>query len=378
MIIYLVNLVMNAFPGLGFLRVAKYITVRAASALVLAFVLSLVFGPWIIRRLAALKMGQQIRKIRKENAPDLYAMHRAKEGTPTMGGVMIVFAVFVSTLLLCNLSSGVVRLLMLLMLAFALVGFVDDFLKIRLRNTRGLSPTLKLLFQIVLGLAIGFYLFGSDMGVFYFYKNMPGSTHLCFPFVKEWYPDLGLGIILLSILVITASSNAVNLTDGLDGLAIGITIITALSLAVVTYIAGNFKFARYLLIPYVPAGGEMTVFLGAIIGAGAGFLWFNAHPAQVFMGDTGSLTLGGMLGAIALLVRQELLLLIVGGVFVVEALSVVLQVASYKMTGKRLLLMSPLHHHFERLGLAESKIIARFWIVASLLALFGMSTLKLR
>jgi phospho-N-acetylmuramoyl-pentapeptide-transferase len=378
MITYLIDFLVERAPGLHFLRVGKYITVRAASALVLAFLLSLLFGPWIIRRLGQLKLGQQIRKIRKENAPDLYAMHRSKEGTPTMGGVMIVFAILISTLLLCNLANAVVRFLILLTVAFALIGFVDDYFKISQRNARGLSPRVKLLFQILLGAAVGFYLFGSEMGVYYFYKNMPGSTHLCVPFVKDWYPDLGLGIIAMSMLVITASSNAVNLTDGLDGLAIGITIITALAFAIIAYIAGNVKFARYLLIPYVPAGGEMTVFLGAIVGAGAGFLWFNAHPAQVFMGDTGSLALGGMLGTVALLIRQELLLLIIGGVFVIEALSVILQVLSYKMTGKRLFLMSPLHHHFERMGLAESKIIARFWIIASLLALFGLSTLKLR
>jgi phospho-N-acetylmuramoyl-pentapeptide-transferase len=378
MIFYIVEFLMKLDERLGFLRVLKYITFRSAMALILAFVLSLVLGPIIIRRLAALRVGQQIRKIQKPDAPDLYVMHHTKAGTPTMGGILIIITLLIPVLLLCSLESRLIWILIIMTLGFGTIGFFDDWLKIKRQNAKGLGARVKLACQLGLGLALGIYLYRANLGIFYPYKAIEGNTFLCIPFFKDLYPNLGIFFIAFVMLVITATSNAVNLTDGLDGLAIGITTICALSYGVITYLVGRADFARYLLVPFIPNGGEITVFLGGVVGAGMGFLWFNAHPAQVFMGDTGSLTLGGLLGTIALLTKQEFLLFVIGGIFVLEALSVIIQVVSYKCTGKRVFLMSPLHHHYERLGLAEAKIIARFWIISALLALFGLSMLKLR
>ena len=378
MIFYIVEFLMDVDERLDFLRVLKYITFRSAMALILAFVLSLVLGPIVIRKLAALRAGQQIRKIQKPGAPDLYVMHQTKAGTPTMGGLLIIASLLVPVLLLCNLQNKLIWILIIMTLGFGTVGFLDDWLKIKRQNAKGLRARIKIMCQLGLGLGLGIYLYHAELGIFYPHKAIEGNTFLCIPFLKDLYPDLGLLFIPFVMLVITATSNAVNLTDGLDGLAIGITIICALSYGVITYLVGRPDFARYLLVPFIPNGGEITVFLGGVVGAGMGFLWFNAHPAQIFMGDTGSLTLGGLLGTVALLAKQEFLLLVIGGIFVLEALSVIIQVISYKCTGKRVFLMSPLHHHYERMGLAESKIIARFWIISALLALFGLSILKLR
>lgn len=378
MIFYIVEFLMGVDERLDFLRVLKYITFRSAMALILAFVLSLVLGPMIIRKLASLRAGQQIRKIQKPGAPDLYVMHQAKAGTPTMGGLLIIASLLVPVLLFCNLQNKLIWILIIMTLGFGTVGFLDDWLKIKRQNAKGLRARIKLMCQLGLGLGLGIYLYHAELGIFYPHKAIEGNTFLCIPFLKDLYPDLGLLFIPFVMLVITATSNAVNLTDGLDGLAIGITITCALSYGVITYLVGRPDFARYLLVPFIPNGGEITVFLGGVVGAGMGFLWFNAHPAQIFMGDTGSLTLGGLLGTVALLAKQEFLLLVIGGIFVLEALSVIIQVISYKCTGKRVFLMSPLHHHYERMGLAESKIIARFWIISALLALFGLSILKLR
>lgn len=378
MILYIAEFLMQLDERLSFLRVLKYITFRSAMALILAFVLSLVLGPIIIRKLAALRVGQQIRKIQKPDAPDLYVMHHTKAGTPTMGGLLIIASLLIPVLLLCSLQNDLVWILIIMTLGFGIVGFLDDWLKIKRGNAKGLRARIKLACQLGLGLGLGIYLYNAHLGIFYPYKGIEGNTFLCVPFFKDLYPNLGLFFIPFVILVITATSNAVNLTDGLDGLAIGITTICALSYGVITYLVGRPDFARYLLVPFIPNGGEITVFLGGVVGAGMGFLWFNAHPAQIFMGDTGSLTLGGLLGTIALLCKQEFLLFVIGGMFVLEALSVIVQVISYKSTGKRVFLMSPLHHHYERRGLAEAKIIARFWIISALLALFGLSILKLR
>ncbi len=378
MIFYIVEFFMRMDERLDFLRVLKYITFRSAMALILAFVLSLVLGPIIIRKLASLRAGQQIRKIQKPDAPDLYVMHQTKAGTPTMGGLLIIASLLVPVLLFCSLQNKLIWILIIMTLGFGTVGFLDDWLKIKRQNAKGLRARIKLTCQLGLGLGLGIYLYHAELGIFYPYKAIEGNTFLCIPFLKDLYPDLGLLFIPFVMLVITATSNAVNLTDGLDGLAIGITTICALSYGVITYLVGRPDFARYLLVPFIPNGGEITVFLGGVVGAGMGFLWFNAHPAQIFMGDTGSLTLGGLLGTTALLAKQEFLLLVIGGIFVLEALSVIIQVISYKCTGKRVFLMSPLHHHYERMGLAESKIIARFWIISALLALFGLSILKLR
>lgn len=386
MIFWLVRVIQALFPSVADSRVFQedglisYITVRTALALITAFVISLVLGPSLIGVLRRKGMGARILKIRRKGAPDLSEMHGAKAGTPIMGGLLILAAVLASTLLFCRLDNRLVWVVVFASLALGAVGFYDDYIKVSLRDPRGIPARVKLIGQVLVGLGVGTFLCvsGNSLDIVYHLTGEHGTTHLSLPLVKTWYPDLGWGIVLLAILVLVSTSNAVNLTDGLDGLAIGVTTIVAGTFLVVTYLVSRVDFARYLMFPYVPSGGELTVILGALVGAGLGFLWFNSHPAEVFMGDTGSLLLGGMLGTIALLVKQELLLVIVGGIFVVEALSVILQVGSYKLRGKRVFLMSPLHLHYQKKGLAESKIIARFWIVAALLALIGLATLKLR
>jgi phospho-N-acetylmuramoyl-pentapeptide-transferase len=367
----------------------RYVTFRAAVALIMALLISLAIGHRVIAILRALKAGQPIRTVSIKGAPDLAEMHGKKAGTPTMGGVLIVVALIIPVLLCCNLLNPLVWLLILVTFGFATLGFLDDYLKITKKNADGLSARQKILGQLGLATLVGAYLlfFGESkvLGVEYSYVEsgqlvgpVRGYQYLLAPFFKAFYPSLGYFFVLYVMVVLTATSNAVNLTDGLDGLCIGIMTIVAIAFTVVTYVAYDESLARYLMLPYVPKAGEVTVFMGALTGACIGFLWFNAYPAEMFMGDTGSLTLGGVIGTVALITKQEVLLAIIGGIFVLEALSVIIQVGVYRLTRRRVFLMSPLHHHYEKKGMAESKIIARFWIVSALLALVGLSSLKLR
>ncbi len=346
-------------------NVFKYITFRAVMAALTAFLISVIFGPLIIRSLKKLNFGQYIRKDYVENLHDL---HKHKEGTPTMGGLLIILAILASTLLWANVLNQYVLLTLASFLFLGLVGFRDDHIKITKKTNKGLGPKAKLVSQVTLGVAIALY-------VIYF---TPIPTDLALPFAKNFVLSLGIFYIVFVALVLTSSSNAVNLTDGLDGLAIGCTIIAALSYAILSYITGNFKLSDYLNVFYLEGAGELTVFCASMIGAGLGFLWFNCYPATVFMGGTGSLALGGGLGVVAVFIKKELLLFLVGGIFVLEALSVVLQVIWFKTTRKRLFLMAPVHHHFQLIGWKESKITIRFWIVAIILALFSLATLKLQ
>jgi len=330
-----------------------------------AFAISLIFGPPIIRMLARLKIGENIRK---EESAKLYELHSSKQNTPTMGGVLILLAVVSSTVLWADISNRYIFIALFSTIWLGVTGFMDDYIKQTRKRSKGLTAASKLTSQIILGLLLGVILF----------LDPQTSTRLDVPFLKNISIDLGIFYILFVILVIAGSSNAVNLTDGLDGLAIGAVIMVALGFSILSYVTGNIKLSDYLLIPYIRGSGELTVFCASIFGAGLGFLWFNCHPASVFMGDVGSLALGGALGIIAILIRKELLLFIIGGVFVIEALSVILQVASFRLTKKRIFKIAPIHHHFQFLGWSENKVIVRFWIIASLLALLTLVTLKIR
>ena len=334
-------------------------------ASITAFLVSLWLGPKVIQALKDLNLKQTIERA---GFAKLYAEHLGKEKVPTMGGVLIMGAMGVSVLLWADLSNRFVILSMLTMAWLGAVGFWDDYLKLSKKDSKGLRASLKLMGQVVFALGLGAYL----------YWDSPAWQVVPVPFLKNVVFSLGIFYILFVVLVIVGSSNAVNLTDGLDGLAIGCTLMVALAYSIFSYVTGNFKISHYLQIPFVPGAGELTVICAALFGAALGFLWFNAHPATVFMGDIGSLSLGGVLGAIAVFTKKELLLLIVGGVFVVEALSVILQVASFKLRGKRIFLMSPLHHHFQLTGLKETKVVIRFWIVSIILALIGFASLKLQ
>ena len=345
-------------------HVISYITVRAILALLTALLLSLWSGPKVIRRLQLLKFGQVVRNDGPES-------HFAKKGTPTMGGVMILFAIGVSTLLWADLRNPYVWFSLFVLFGYGAVGFVDDYRKITRKSTDGLVARWKYFWLSVVALVavFGMYAMGQDTD----------ATRLVVPFFKTVMPQLGIFYIVLAYFVIVGSSNAVNLTDGLDGLAIVPTVMFAGAFALVAWATGNINFAEYLHIPYIKFSAELVVFCTAIVGAGLGFLWFNTYPAQVFMGDVGSLALGGALGVIAVLVRQEFLLLIMGGVFVMETLSVILQVGSYKLRNKqRIFLMAPIHHHFEKKGWPEPRVIVRFWIISLMLVLIGLVTLKLR
>lgn len=343
------------------LNVFKYITFRAIYATITALLLTLVLGPWAIRKLAELKMGQVVR----HDGPQ---SHLQKQGTPTMGGLLILGAVLVSTLLWANLTNEFIWLALVVMVGFGCIGFVDDYRKLRERNSAGLSMRGKLLWQCGLALAVSVYLC----------KVAGLDTHLYVPFFKHIAPELGWFFILLGVFVIVGASNAVNLTDGLDGLAIGPVMICFATYLVFVYCTGHFNIAQYLQIPFVKGSGELAVFCGAMVGAAMGFLWYNTYPAQIFMGDVGSLALGGVLGTIAVITKHEIVLAMVGGVFVIEALSVIFQVGSYRLRKKRIFRMAPLHHHFELKGWSEPKIIVRFWIISVFLALITLSTLKLR
>jgi phospho-N-acetylmuramoyl-pentapeptide-transferase len=335
-------------------------------AAVTAFLLCLIFGPAIIRWLKRMSIGQNIRG--RQESEKLHDLHKSKQGTPTMGGVMILLAVFLSTLLWAELNNRYILLVLFATAWLGLTGFMDDYLKHIRKCSKGLTAASKFTSQILLGLFLGITLYMMPLH----------TTRLDIPFLKDMWVELGVFYILFVIIVITGSSNAVNLTDGLDGLAIGCVVFTAIAFSILCYVTGNIKFSNYLLIPFIKGSAELTIFCASIIGAGLGFLWFNCYPAQIFMGDVGALSLGGALGLVALLIKKEMLLVIVGGIFVAEALSVILQVVCFKLTGKRIFKCSPLHHHFQFLGWQENKIIVRFWIVASILTLLTLVTLKIR
>jgi len=342
-------------------NIFKYITFRTIYAMITALIVCFVLGPWIIRKLESLQARQVIRTDGPES-------HLQKEGTPTMGGVMILAAVVIPTLLWADLTNHYVWVVMFITIGYGLIGFVDDYKKVVEKSPKGLSARQKMFWQVMLAAAVGVFLFIK-----------PGfSEQLFFPFFKRFHPDLWIWFIPFVTLVIVGASNAVNLTDGLDGLAIGPVTINAATYMLFAYVAGHATLSAYLQIPRVVGAGELAIVCGAMVGAGLGFLWFNSYPAEVFMGDVGSLSLGGTLGTIAVLTKQEILLVIVGGVFVVEALSVIFQVGSYKFRGKRIFRMAPIHHHFELKGVAEPKIIVRFWIITIILALVAISTLKMR
>jgi len=343
-------------------NVFRYITFRTIYASLTAFFICFLLGPWMIRKLAELQVGQYIR----DDGPKT---HLGKAGTPTMGGTLILLAITVSVLLWSDLTNVFVWIVLFVLLGFGLIGFYDDYLMQIKKQSKGLTVRRKLLLQVVVALITGIMV----------YLSPNFSTEVTIPFFKHISPDFGWGYIFFAAFVIVGASNAVNLTDGLDGLAIGPVIIAAATYMILAYVSGNIKIAGYLQLNYVAGAGEIAIFCGATAGAGLGFLWFNAYPAQIFMGDVGSLSLGALLGAVAVITKQEILLLLVGGLFVLEALSVIFQVGFFKMTsGKRIFKMAPLHHHFELKGWPEPKVIVRFWIIAIALALLAMSTLKLR
>ena len=350
------------------LNVTRYITFRTAGASITALAIGLFLGPWMIRRLRQFQIGQVIR----QEGP---ATHRTKAGTPTMGGVLILTSVLVPTLLWANLSNAFIWIAVLATSAFGAVGFADDYLKVVRRTHHGLLPRYKMLWQVVIAIAVG-------VTVLWLAEVRPTplyNTRLNVPFFKTFIPDIGWFYVGFGVLVLVGASNAVNLTDGLDGLAISVFAVAAAAFTALAYVSGHREFAEYLqLTRFSPLTGELTVFCGALVGASLGFLWWNSYPADIFMGDVGSLGLGGALGTVAVLIKQEFLLVFVGGVFVIEALSVIIQVASFKTTGRRVFRMAPLHHHFELIGWSEPKVIARFIILAIVFALFSLTTLKLR
>jgi phospho-N-acetylmuramoyl-pentapeptide-transferase len=349
---------------ISLLNVTRYITVRTALAMITALAISLFFGPWLIRRLREFQIGQVIR----QEGP---ASHRAKAGTPTMGGLLILAAALVPTLLWADLTNPYIWIAVLSTAAFGAIGFADDYLKVTRRSHHGLLPRYKMGLQILVGASVGLTVFVLASYDLY-------NTRLIFPFFKRLIPDLGWFYVPFATFILVAWSNAVNLTDGLDGLAISTFTVAAAAMTALAYVTGHRVFAEYLLIVRFAPAAELTIFCGALVGAGLGFLWYNSYPAEVFMGDVGSLALGGALGTVAILIKQELLLVIVGGVFVMEAASVVLQVASFKTRGQRIFKMAPLHHHFELIGWSEPKVITRFLILAILFALLSLTTLKLR
>jgi phospho-N-acetylmuramoyl-pentapeptide-transferase len=379
-------------PEFGFLRVFQYITFRAVMAAMTALVIGLIFGPPVIRRLTELKIGQPVRGYGMET-------HLVKSGTPTMGGVLILIAIAISTLLWFDWTNRFVWIVLVVTVGFGAIGWVDDWRKVVRKDPEGMRSREKYFWQSLIGLVAAFYLVFSIsessnwrvLQLFYnwvasgFDVNLPPKAGLLVPFFKEISYPLGVfGFVIMTYLVIVGSSNAVNLTDGLDGLAIMPVVMVGSALGVFAYVTGSAVYSKYLFFPHIPGSGELLIFCAAIAGAGLAFLWFNAYPAQVFMGDVGALALGGALGTIAVIVRQEIVLAIMGGIFVVEAISVMIQVTYFKYTkrkygqGKRILLMAPLHHHFEKTGWTETQVVVRFWIITMLLCLLGLSTLKLR
>ena len=389
MLLMLAQWLQDAF---GFFRVFNYITFRAVMATVTALLIGLAAGPWVIRKLSALKMGQAVRT-------DGPQTHLVKSGTPTMGGVLILIGIFISCMLWADLSNRFIWIVMIVTFGFGLVGWVDDYRKVVYKDPKGMASREKFFWQTLIGLFAAIYLAFSVSEVnnlkvlqlFYewlrsgFALDLPAKTNLLLPFMKEVSYPLGvMGFIILSYLVIVGSSNAVNLTDGLDGLVIMPVILVGAALGAFAYVMGNAIYAKYLLFPYIPGAGELMIFCGAMGGAGLAFLWFNTHPAQVFMGDVGALALGGALGTIAVIVRQEIVLFVMGGIFVAETVSVMMQVFWFKLTkkhfgeGRRIFRMAPLHHHFELGGWKETQVVVRFWIITILLVLIGLSSLKLR
>ena len=344
-------------------NVFRYLTLRAILAVLTALLISFVIGPLMIRRLTRYKIGQTVRVDGPES-------HLDKAGTPTMGGALILVAIAVATLLWADLQNRYTWVVLLTTLAFGVVGWIDDYKKLVHKDPKGLIARYKYFWQSVAGLAAAIFLYMNAI--------TPAETQLVVPFIKEWVFDLGPWFILLTYFVIVGTSNAVNLTDGLDGLAIMPTVLVGGALGIFAYVTGHSQIADYLLLEYIPGVGEIAVFCGAIVGAGLGFLWFNTYPASVFMGDVGALALGAALGIVAVCVRQELVLFIMGGVFVIETVSVILQVASFKLTGKRIFRMAPLHHHFELKGWPEPRVIVRFWIITVILVLIGLASLKIR
>ena len=392
MLMWLAQWLQGVSTDFGFFRVFQYLTLRAVMAAMTALLIGLIAGPHVIRRLSELKIGQPIRT-------DGMETHLIKSGTPTMGGVLILLAITVSTLLWADLSNRFVWIVLLVMLGFGAIGWVDDWRKVVNKDPNGMRSREKYLWQSILGLLAALYLVfsiseSSNYKVLELFVSwvrsgldvdLPAQTGLLLPFFKEVSYPLGvLGFVILTYLVIVGSSNAVNLTDGLDGLAIMPVVMVGSALGIFAYVAGSAVYSKYLLFPHIPGSGELLIFCAAMAGAGLAFLWFNTHPAQVFMGDVGALALGAALGTIAVIVRQEIVLAIMGGIFVVEAISVMLQVVWFKYTkkrygqGRRLLKMAPLHHHFEKSGWKETQVVVRFWIVTMLLCLVGLSTLKLR
>jgi phospho-N-acetylmuramoyl-pentapeptide-transferase len=360
MLLYLAQFLSQYDPGFS---VFQYLTLRAILGALTALVISFMVGPIMIRKLSFHQIGQTVR----DDGPQ---SHLSKAGTPTMGGTLLLVAIGVSTLLWCDLSNRYVWVVLMVTLLFGVIGFYDDYKKLALKDPKGLAARYKYLSQSIVGLGAALFL--------YMTSTQPAETQLIIPFWKDVVVDLGPWFVLLTYFVIVGSSNAVNLTDGLDGLAIMPTVLVAGALGIFVYVSGHAKISEYLLIPFLPGIGEVTIFCGALIGSGLGFLWFNAYPAQVFMGDVGALALGAALGVVAVVARQELVLLIMGGVFVMETVSVILQVGSYKLTGRRIFRMAPLHHHFELKGWPEPRVIVRFWIVTVILVLIGLASLKIR
>lgn len=360
MLAYFSQYLTQYYSGFG---VFNYITVRAIMSVLTALVISFLIGPAMIRWLTRLKVGQSIRL-------DGPQTHLVKSGTPTMGGTLILFSMAIAIVLWGDLTNRYLLIVTLTMFGFGVIGFIDDYKKVVYRDPNGMRSRTKFFWQSVIGLAAGYG--------FYTLASVPAELQLLIPYMKETYIYLGAWVVVLSYLVIVGTSNAVNLTDGLDGLAIMPAVLVAGALGVFAYVSGHVVFADYLNIHYIPGVGELTILTAALVGAGLGFLWFNAHPAQVFMGDVGSLAIGAALGATAVAVRQEIVLFIMGGIFVVETLSVILQVGSYKLRGKRVFLMAPLHHHFEQKNWPESQIIVRFWIITIVLVLIGLASLKFR
>ena len=392
MLVSLAQWLTTLSPDLGFFRVFQYLTFRAVMAALTSLLIGLLAGPFVIRRLTALKIGQPIRGYGLES-------HLSKQGTPTMGGVLILMSITVSTLLWFEWSNRFVWIVLLVTLGFGAIGWVDDWRKVVHKDPEGMRSREKYFWQSVIGLLAALYLVfsiseSSNMRVLELFftwvqsgfdVDLPPKAGLLLPFFKEVSYPLGVfGFVILTYLVIVGASNAVNLTDGLDGLAIMPVVMVGSALGVFAYVTGSSVFSRYLFLPHIPGAGELLVFCAAMAGAGLAFLWFNTHPAQVFMGDVGALALGGALGTVSVIVRQEIVLAIMGGIFVVEALSVMLQVAYFKYTkrkygaGRRILKMAPLHHHFEKTGWKETQVVVRFWIITMLLCLVGLSTLKLR
>ncbi|MCE5387107.1 MAG: phospho-N-acetylmuramoyl-pentapeptide-transferase [Acidithiobacillus sp.] len=360
MLYYLLMQLQGLYHGF---HVFSYLTLRGVLAILTALILSLGLGPWVIARLRWYKIGQMVRN----DGPET---HLAKQGTPTMGGALIVLVVLVTTLLWSDLTNPMVWIAMLTTLFFGVIGFLDDWRKLRKRNSKGLTARAKYALQSLVAVAAAAALYLTAEG--------PSAHSLIIPFVPHVLIPLGLGFVVFGYFVIVGTSNAVNLTDGLDGLAIVPTVMVAGALGIFTYVSGNAVFARYLEIPFVPGSGQLLIFCGALVGAGLGFLWFNTYPAEVFMGDTGALALGAALAVVAIVARQELVLVIMGGVFVVETLSVMIQVTSFRLTGKRVFRMAPIHHHYEKKGWPEPRVAVRFWIITVILVLIGLSSLKIR